>query len=79
MYRRDRQWASGATCRSTYLIRTEDKSIPPATQRFMAARTQATIEEVPSSHASMVSQPDVVTLLIPTAVEATSRTAAARG
>ena len=47
-------------------------AIPPATQRFMAERAKATIEEVPASHASMVSQPDVVTKLIVTAVNATA-------
>jgi pimeloyl-ACP methyl ester carboxylesterase len=57
---------------SWYLIGTEDKAIPPATQRFMAERARATIEEVQASHASMVSQPEVATRLIRSAVEATS-------
>jgi pimeloyl-ACP methyl ester carboxylesterase len=56
---------------SWYLLGTEDKAIPPATQRFMAERATATIEEVAASHASMVSQPDVATKLIVTAVNAT--------
>jgi pimeloyl-ACP methyl ester carboxylesterase len=56
---------------SWYLLGTEDKAIPPATQRFMAERATATIEEVPASHASMVSQPDVATKLIVTAANAT--------
>ena len=47
------------------------KAIPPATQRFMAERAKSTIEEVAASHASMVSQPDVATKLIITAVNAT--------
>jgi pimeloyl-ACP methyl ester carboxylesterase len=38
---------------SWYLVGTEDKAIPAATQRFMAERATATIEEVPASHASM--------------------------
>ncbi len=54
-----------------YLLGTEDKVIPPATQRFMAERASATIEEVPASHVSMVSQPEVATRLILQAVEAT--------
>ena len=55
---------------SWYLLGTEDMAIPPATQRFKAERATATIEEVPASHASMVSQPDVATKLIITSVNA---------
>jgi pimeloyl-ACP methyl ester carboxylesterase len=47
-----------------YLLCTEDKAIPPATQRFMAERGNATIQEVSASHASMVSQPEAATQLI---------------
>lgn len=61
---------------SWYLLGTEDMAIPPATQRFMAERATSTIEEVPASHASMVSQPDVTTKLIVTAVNATVGTTA---
>jgi pimeloyl-ACP methyl ester carboxylesterase len=57
-----------------YLLGTQDKAIPPALQRFMAERANATIVEVPASHVSFVSQPDAVTQLILQAVEATSRT-----
>jgi pimeloyl-ACP methyl ester carboxylesterase len=55
-----------------YLLCTEDKAIPPATQRFMAERANARIQEVPASHASMVSQPEAATQLIVQAVEATA-------
>lgn len=55
-----------------YLLGTEDKAIPPALQRFMAERANATIVEVPASHVSFVSQPDAATQLIVQAVEATS-------
>jgi len=61
---------------SWYLLGTEDKAIPPATQRFMAERAKSTIEEVPASHAPMVSQPDVVAKLIMTAARATVGAAA---
>ncbi len=57
---------------SWYLLGTEDQAIPPVTQRFMAERAGATIEEVPASHASMVSQPEAATRLILTAVEGTA-------
>jgi pimeloyl-ACP methyl ester carboxylesterase len=55
-----------------YLLGAEDKAIPPAAQRFMAERANATIEEVPASHASMVSQPEAATQLVLQAVEATA-------
>ena len=41
------------------VIGTEDRVIPPATQRRMAERAGATITEVEASHVSMVSHPDV--------------------
>jgi pimeloyl-ACP methyl ester carboxylesterase len=55
-----------------YLLGTEDKAIPPALQRFMAERANATIVEVPASHVSFVSQPEAATQLILQAVEATA-------
>jgi pimeloyl-ACP methyl ester carboxylesterase len=55
-----------------YLLGTQDKAIPPALQRFMAERAEATIVEVPASHVSFVSQPKATTQLILQAVEATS-------
>jgi pimeloyl-ACP methyl ester carboxylesterase len=58
---------------SWYLLGTEDRAIPPAGQRFMAERGNARIEEVATSHASMVSQPEAVRQLILSAVEETSR------
>jgi pimeloyl-ACP methyl ester carboxylesterase len=64
---------------SWYLLGTEDKAIPPATQRYMAERAGATIEELPASHASMVSQPEAATKLILTAIDATVAGATARG
>lgn len=57
---------------SWYLLGAEDRAIPPAGQRFMAERGNATIEELAASHASMVSQPEAVTRLVLRAVEATS-------
>jgi pimeloyl-ACP methyl ester carboxylesterase len=46
------------------LISTRDNSLPADTQRFMADRAGSTTEEVKSSHASPVSQPQAVTDLI---------------
>jgi pimeloyl-ACP methyl ester carboxylesterase len=55
-----------------YLLGTQDKAIPPALQRFMAERANATIVEVAASHVSFVSQPEAATQLILAAVEATA-------
>jgi pimeloyl-ACP methyl ester carboxylesterase len=55
---------------SWYLLGTEDKAIPPETQRYMAERAGSTIVEVPASHASMVSQPGATTDLILAAARA---------
>jgi pimeloyl-ACP methyl ester carboxylesterase len=60
-------WRSVA---SWYLLGTEDKAIPPETQRYMAERAGSTIVEVPASHASMVSQPGATTDLILAAARA---------
>jgi pimeloyl-ACP methyl ester carboxylesterase len=40
-------------------VGTEDRVIPPDTQRRMAERAGATITEVAGSHVSMVSNPQV--------------------
>ena len=53
-----------------YLLCTDDQTIPPGIQRFMAERAHARIEEVAASHASMVSQPEAATRLILQAAEA---------
>ena len=39
------------------VVGTEDRVIPPDTQRHMAERAGATISEVAGSHVSMVSHP----------------------
>ena len=41
------------------VIGTEDRVIPPATQRHMAERANATVSEVEASHVSMVARPEV--------------------
>lgn len=57
---------------SWYLLGTEDKAIPPATQRFMAERANADITEVPTSHVSMITAPKATTKIILEAVKATT-------
>jgi pimeloyl-ACP methyl ester carboxylesterase len=50
------------------VVGTEDKVIPPTTQRSMAERAGATISEVAASHVSMVSHPDAALAAILAAV-----------
>ena len=49
--------AAWKTIPSWAVVGTEDRVIPPATQRSMAERAGATITEVAASHVSMVSHP----------------------
>jgi pimeloyl-ACP methyl ester carboxylesterase len=49
---------------SWYAISTEDRTINPDLQRFMAKRMSAKIIEVKASHLSLISQPDAITKLI---------------
>ncbi|HWD62454.1 MAG TPA: alpha/beta hydrolase, partial [Humibacter sp.] len=58
------------TIPSWAVVGTEDKVIPPATQRRMAERAGATITEVAASHVSMVSHPQAAIDAILTAVAA---------
>ncbi|MBP0581666.1 alpha/beta hydrolase [Labrys sp. LIt4] len=59
--------AAGAAWRakpSFYAVSTEDRTINPDLQRFMAKRMGATTIEVPASHLSLISRPDEITGLI---------------
>lgn len=56
------------TIPSWYMVARQDHAIPPATERFMAARAQATTVEVDASHVPMISQPEATTRLILQAV-----------
>ena len=49
---------------SWYAISTEDRTISPALERFMADRMQATTIEVKASHLSLISHPHEITHLI---------------
>jgi pimeloyl-ACP methyl ester carboxylesterase len=61
------------TIPSWAVVGTEDKVIPPDTQRRMAERARATVSEVAGSHVSMVSQPQAAIAAILTAVAAVER------
>ena len=54
------------------VVGTEDRVIPPATQRSMAERAGATITDAAGSHVSMVSQPEVTIEAIVAAAAAVS-------
>ena len=47
-----------------YAVSTEDRTIDPDLERFMAKRMGATTIEVKASHLSLISQPDAITRLI---------------
>jgi pimeloyl-ACP methyl ester carboxylesterase len=49
---------------SWYAVSTEDRTINPDLQRFMAKRMGAKTIEVKASHVSLISQPDTITDLI---------------
>src|ERR1700761_3781961 len=49
---------------SFYAVSTEDRTINPDLERFMAKRMGATTIEVKASHLSMISHPEVITRLI---------------
>jgi pimeloyl-ACP methyl ester carboxylesterase len=57
---------------SFYAVSTEDRTINPDLQRFMAKRMRAKTVEVKASHVSLISQPDVIAALI---LEAAGQTA----
>jgi pimeloyl-ACP methyl ester carboxylesterase len=56
---------------SFYAVSTEDRTINPDLERFMAKRMGATTIEVKASHLSLISQPQVITNLI---LQATAHT-----
>src|SRR5947209_17101880 len=49
---------------SLYAVSTEDRTINPDLERFMAKRMGARTVEVKASHLSLISQPDAITKLI---------------
>lgn len=64
--------AAWRTIPSWYLLATEDKTIPPKTQEYMAGRAHATTIRVRASHVAMVSRPAAATNLILAAARAVS-------
>ena len=58
---------------SFYAVSTEDRTINPDLERFMAKRMGAKTIEVKASHVSLISQPDVITGLILEAAQGATR------
>jgi pimeloyl-ACP methyl ester carboxylesterase len=56
--------AAWRTKPSFYAVSTEDRTINPDLERFMAKRMGATTIEVKASHLSLISQPDIIARLI---------------
>lgn len=56
--------AAWRTKPSFYAVSTEDRTINPDLERFMAKRMRAKTIEVKASHVSMISQPEAITALI---------------
>jgi pimeloyl-ACP methyl ester carboxylesterase len=50
-----------------YMLTTQDRMVPPSTQRFMASRAKAKVVELSSSHAAMLSHPQEVAAFIESA------------
>jgi len=55
---------------SWYIVATQDQTVQPELQRFVAKRMGAKVTEVASSHVPMLSKPDLVTDVIRTAAKA---------
>ncbi len=60
------------TIPSWFVVATKDRTIPAATQQFMAERAGATTVEISSSHVVMMSHAKAVTKVIERAADATS-------
>lgn len=58
---------------SWHLVTTEDRIVPPAAQRTMAARAGSTVVEVAASHAVPLSRPEAVATVIRAAAEGVAR------
>ena len=65
--------AAWRTKPSFYAVSTEDRTINPDLERFMAARMRAKTIEVKASHLSLISHPDEVAGLILEAAQGTNR------
>ena len=67
LFARNAEGVAWKTKPSWYIVATQDRTVQPELQRFVAKRMGASIFEVASSHVPMVSQPEFVTDVIRTA------------
>lgn len=65
--------AAWKTRPSWYVVATEDQTIPPDGQRFMAKRAAATVTEVKGSHVVFISQPQAVANVIEAAAKGSAK------
>jgi pimeloyl-ACP methyl ester carboxylesterase len=56
--------------KSWYIVATEDQTIPPDGERFMAKRAGATVTEIKASHLVFMSKPQAVADVIAAAIDA---------
>lgn len=64
---------------SSYIVATKDRTVQPELQRFVAKRMNATTHEVASSHAPVLSNPNLVIDVIRTAANAVRGRSTAAG
>ena len=62
---------------SWYIVATEDRTVHPELERFVAKRMGATVVELRSSHVPMLSQPQRVLDVIRNAAQAVQKSKAA--
>ncbi|TCD26504.1 alpha/beta hydrolase [Pedobacter psychrodurus] len=65
--------AAWKTKPSWYIVATEDQTIPPDAERFMAKRAGAKVTEIKASHLVFMSQPDAVVKVIEEAAKGASK------
>lgn len=61
--------AAWKTKPSYYIVATQDQTIPPDAERFMAKRAGAKVTEIKGSHVLFISQPEAVANVIDTAAK----------
>ena len=61
--------AAWKTKPSWYIVATQDQTIPPDAERFMAKRAGAKVTEIKGSHVVFISQPEAVANVIETAAK----------
>jgi pimeloyl-ACP methyl ester carboxylesterase len=79
LFGRDAPGVAWKTKPCWYVVATEDRTVHPDLERFLAKRMNATTREVKSSHVAMLSNPDVVLDVIRDAADSVQRSMATSG